>query len=128
MAKKKPVVEKPAIAAPTKAVVPTKAVAPTKAAAPKSTVAKAKSAIVHAVEQVAEAAKVHVITPVAEAVGIVDKPKKKKEKPVRTKTPVTEATPLPPRSKTVKGKMMSKNLALPPDETPGRGTKPKAKK
>ena len=84
---------------------------------------KAKAAVVHAAEQVAdaavqvaEAARDHVVTPVAEAVGNVEKKSAKKSRVQRTKISVVPPKPLPPRSRTVAGKMMSKNLVLPPKE------------
>lgn len=103
-----------------------------KPAPEKSTLPKAKTAVVHAAEKVADvvsqvagAAKSHVVTPVAEAVGIV---KKKKSRPARAKKlPPTTPVPLPPRSTTAAGKMMSKNLSLPPKEKPTRGAKAKSK-
>ena len=99
-----------------------------KPASEKSTLAKAKTAVVHAAEkvvdvvsQVAGAAKTHV----AEAAGIV---KKKKSRPARAeKLPPATPVPLPPRSTTAAGKMMSKNLSLPPKEKPTRGAKAKSK-
>ncbi|QEL19246.1 hypothetical protein [Limnoglobus roseus] len=103
-------------------------------AAPPTTLAKVKKAVTGAAEKVAEiatdvahAAEKHVVTPVGQAVGLVKKPK---AKPVRAKKPAAKAAvPIPPRSKTPMGKLMSKNLAAAPKgkDTAAKGKgKPKA--
>jgi len=90
----------------------------TTAPAEKSTLSKAKSAVVHAVEKVAdvvihaaESANDHVVQPVAQAVGIV---KKKMAPAKRVKHQPTKPVPLPAPTKKAKGKMMSKNVPSAP--------------
>lgn len=89
-------------------------------AAPPSTLSRVKTAVADTAEKVAEvvtdvadAAQKHVVTPVGQAVGLVKKPK---AKPARSKKPVTKpaAAPLPARSMSPAGKLMSKNLATSP--------------
>ncbi|QEL15591.1 hypothetical protein [Limnoglobus roseus] len=87
-----------------------------------TTLTKVKKAVTGAAEKVAEiatdvahAAEKHVVTPVGQAVGLVKKPK---AKPVRAKKSAVPkaAAPIPPRSKSPMGKLMSKNLAAAPKD------------
>jgi hypothetical protein len=91
-------------------------------AAAKGAVVKAAEKVVEVVKQAAEAVQEHVVKPVVKAV----KPKKKRfvrEKKVKREQGATPA--LPPPSKKVTAKLMSKKLALPPKEEK-TGQKPKA--
>ena len=111
---------KPAAKPPTKAA--------KKPAAEKGTLAKARAAIVSAAGVVADAvgeaagaAQDRVLTPVAEAVGLV------KKKPARKKAPAAKPVPLPSRSKTATGKMMSKHVPAAPKAAPKGGHQAKSK-
>lgn len=108
--------------------------APTTPAAEPSTLSKVKAAVAGAAGKVAEvaadvahAAEKHVVTPVGQAVGLVKTPK---AKPVRKRTPAAKApaAPLPARSTSAAGKLMSKNLAPVPKDAANKGvTKAKGK-
>lgn len=90
------------------------------APAPRNPVAKVAATVVDAVTKTAEVVQERVVKPV---VAAVRPPKKKRARYARGKAePRTEATPapLPPRSKKAAGKLMTKNLALPPKDEPGR--------
>ena len=99
--------------------------------APKGTLATAKDAavkaagkVVAAVTRVAEAAQEHVVRPVVEAV--TKKPKKARfVRETKAKKPAPPAAPLPPRSTKAAGKLMSKNLTVPPKEDLPAGQKPR---
>jgi hypothetical protein len=104
-------------------------------ATPKSTLAMAKSAVAKAAGKVATAVskaagtvEKQVVQPVAEAVGVGKKPKRarfvRKKKEARPEAPTA---PLPPRSKSAAGRMMSKGMTLAPKDgaasrSTGRGT------
>jgi hypothetical protein len=82
---------------------------------------KAKTAVVKAGEKVVEVPKAteeHVVTPGAETVENVKKKRPRFVREKKEQKTQTEATQLTPRSTTLAGKMMSKNIfPLPKDET-----------
>ncbi|QEL17425.1 hypothetical protein [Limnoglobus roseus] len=109
--------------------------APKTPAAPPTTLAKVKKAVTGSAEKVAEiatdvahAAEKHVVTPVGQAVGLVKKPKAKPARAKKNSTAPKAAAPIPPRSTSPSGKLMSKNLAPVPKEATAKGaTKVKGK-
>jgi hypothetical protein len=84
-------------------------------------VVKAAGTVASAVTQVADTARAHVVTPVAEAVGLVEKKKARPARPKKKSSPAAKAAPLPPRSTTAAGKLISKNLKAAPKEGPPSG-------
>jgi hypothetical protein len=105
-----------------------RALAAAKAEEAKGTLATAKDAVVKAADTVAEVVtqaaatvKERIVKPV---VAAVKKPKKARfVREQAAKKPRAEDAPLPPRSTTAAGKMMSKKVTLPPKEV--RSARPK---
>jgi hypothetical protein len=105
-----------------------RALAAAKAEEAEGTLETAKAAVVEAADPVADVAtqaaeevKEQVVEPV---VATVRKPKKARFVREQTaKKPRTEDAPLPPRSTTAAGKMMSTNVTLPPKEMRSSGPK-----
>jgi hypothetical protein len=96
---------------------------------PKSTITRAKGAVVKAAEKVAEvvthaakAVQEHVVPPVVEAVKQPKRPRFIREKKEKRRQP--KPAPLPPRSTKATAKLMTKGLAVPPKEGKAAGQKP----
>jgi hypothetical protein len=95
-----------------------------------SSLSKAKTAGVKTAETVVEVPKVtkeNVVTPDAEAVEIVKKKRPRFVREKKEEKTQTEATQLSPRSTTLAGKMMSKNILPLPKEETDLGPKTKRK-